>query len=232
MDLSVRSDLPELMDADDLPLADYNQCLTDLAAVNRVTLTHRATIDFLEMATKTWAAGAEISVLDVACGQGDLLRAISRWATKRGFVATLTGVDLNPRSAVAAQSATLPSQNITYFTGDVFAFTPATQPDFIVTSQFTHHLADADIIRLLTWMQATAWCGWHIADLHRHFIPYYGFRVLCRLFGWHKIVRYDGTISIARSFTRADWERYLAAANIKAKIRWHMLFRYGVSRLQ
>ncbi|HQT39203.1 MAG TPA: methyltransferase domain-containing protein [Acidocella sp.] len=232
MDLSVRSDLPELMDADDLPVADYNQCLTDLAAVNRITLTHRATIGFLEQATKSWRPGAKISVLDVAFGHGDLLRAISDWATRRGFTTALAGVDLNPRSAVAAQAATLPSQNITYNTGDVFAFTPATQPDFIVTSQFTHHLPDADVIRLLTWMEATARRGWHIADLHRHFIPYYGFRVLCRLFGWHRIVCYDGTISIARAFIRADWERYLAAAHIVAQIRWHLLFRYGVSRLK
>ncbi|OYV40661.1 MAG: hypothetical protein B7Z81_01825 [Acidocella sp. 20-61-6] len=232
MDLSARSDLPELMDADDLPVADYNQCLSDLASVNRITLTHHATIGFLEQATKSWMPGAKISVLDVAFGHGDLLRTISKWAAKRGFIAELAGVDLNPRSAVAAQAATLPGQNITYYTSDVFAFTPATQPDFIVTSQFTHHLPDADVIRMLIWMETTARRGWHIADLHRHFIAYYGFRVLCRLFGWHKIVCYDGTISIARSFRRADWARYLAAANIVAQIRWHPLFRYGVSRLK
>jgi hypothetical protein len=232
MDLATRADLPELMDADDLPIADYTQCLSDLASVNRVTLTHRATIGFLERATKTWAPGAKISVLDLASGQGDLLRAIGTWADGRGLIAELAGVDLNPRSAEAAYAATPPRRTIIFHTGDVFTFTPVTQPDFIVTSQFTHHLPDADIIRLLGWMDATAKLGWHIADLHRHPVPYYGFRLLCRLCGWHKIVRYDGTISVARGFTRADWERYLAAAGITAEIRWHLLFRYGVSRLK
>ncbi len=232
MNLSARSNLPELMDAEDLPLADYNACLRDLAAVNRVTLTHRATIGFLNQATKGWAPGTPISVLDLAFGHGDLLRAIAIWTTKRGFVAQLAGVDLNPRSAEAARAATPANQPITYHTANVFGFTPPNPPDFIVTSQFTHHLADADIIQLLTWMDKTAVRGWHIADLHRHVIPYYGFRILCRLFGWHHIVSYDGTISVARSFAKADWQRYLKAAGIDGQISWHLLFRYGVSRIK
>jgi 2-polyprenyl-3-methyl-5-hydroxy-6-metoxy-1,4-benzoquinol methylase len=232
MDLSTRSRLPELMDADDLDLAVYERCLKDLATLNRVTLTHRATLRFLRHATKDWPEGAKISILDVAFGHGDLLRAIRSWAAKRGLAAELSGVDLNPRSAVAARAATPPGQNITYHTSDVFNFVPAQKPDFIVTSQFTHHLPDADIVRLLKWFENTAMRGWHIADLHRHILPYYGFPLLCRLFGWHRIVRHDGTVSIARSFTRQDWQRYLAEAGIEAKTCWALPFRYSVSRVK
>lgn len=232
MDLSVRADLPELMDADDLPLADYRACLSDLAAVNQVTFTHAATLAFLRRATKEWPLGTKISVLDLAYGHGDLLRAIGKWAERRGFEAVLTGVDLNPRSGAAARNATAPEQKIEYLTGDVFEYQPAQPPDFIVTSQFTHHLPDEAVVALLQRMEAMALRGWHIADLHRHWFAYYGFRWLCRLFGWHRIVRYDGTISIARSFTRADWERYLQAAGVKAEISWAPMFRYCVSRLK
>jgi 2-polyprenyl-3-methyl-5-hydroxy-6-metoxy-1,4-benzoquinol methylase len=232
MDLSVRANLPELMDAEDLDIAVYNRCLSDLAAVNRVTLTHWPTLQFLSAATKQLPAGSKISILDVGCGHGDLLRGIATWAARSGFDAELTGLDLNPRSAQAAAAASRPEQNINYITGNVFGFSPAIPPDFIVTSQFTHHLSDDDIIRLLQWLDETAKRGWHIADLHRHVIPYYGFRLLTRLFGWHRIVRLDGTISIARSFRRADWHRYLAAANIDATISWHPLFRFCVSRMK
>jgi SAM-dependent methyltransferase len=232
MDLSVRADLPELMDAEDLDIVIYNRCLSDLAAVNRVTMTHWATLQFLAEATKHLQAGSKISVLDVGCGHGDLLRGIATWAAKRGFAAELTGLDLNPRSAQAAATASRPDQNIVYITGNVFGFSPISQPDFIVTSQFTHHLPDGDIIRLLHWLDGTALRGWHIADLHRHVIPYYGFRLLTRLFGWHRIVRLDGTISIARSFRRTDWEGYLAAAGIEARITWHPLFRLCVGKIK
>jgi SAM-dependent methyltransferase len=106
MDLSVRADLPELMDAADLDPIIYDRCLRDLAAVNRVTFTHRATLRWLSNAVESSPSGQEISVLDVAYGQGDLLRAIGTWAAKRGQKIRLSGIDLNPRSAAAARAAT------------------------------------------------------------------------------------------------------------------------------
>jgi len=232
MDLSFRADLPELMDAEDLDIAEYNRCLADLAKVNKLTLTHRSTLQFLQRATARLSPGAKISILDIAFGYGDLLRAIARWAAKRGFHATLSGIDLNPRSAAAARAATSASEPIEFLTGDVFSYIPRQKPDFIVTSQFTHHLTDADIVKLLRWMDDTALTGWHIADLHRHALPYYGFRLLCRLMGWHRIVRYDGTVSIARSFKKSDWQTYLRQAGIAADVTWHPLFRYAVARLK
>ena len=89
---------------------------------------------------------------------------------------------------------------IAYHTADVFDFHPEPTPDFVVSSQFTHHLADADVVRLLAWADRTARRGWFIADLHRHAFAYYGFPLLARIAGWHPIVRRDGQTSIARSF--------------------------------
>lgn len=231
MEFSSRAELAEMMDEPGLDEAVYQRCLADLAMVNRVTLTHRPTLRWLDQVTKSWPRGAPLSVLDVGYGQGDLLRAIAAWATRRGFKADLSGIDMNPRAAAAARAVPA-AQDIDYRTGDVFAASLPRRPDFIVTSQFTHHLTDADILRLLAWMEEQAQRGWHIADLHRHKAAYHLFPLLARLMGWHRIVRGDGQISIARSFTRGDWERMLAAANIPAEIHWHLLFRYTVSRLK
>ncbi len=232
MDLTARSTMPELMDAPDLEGAVYARCLSDLAAVNRATFTHRPTLRWLAAATAGLPAGAVFSVLDIASGQGDLLRAIAAWATKAGFNVKLAGIDLNPRSAPAARSATPAGVPISYLTGDIFRFEPLENFDFIVTSQFTHHLADAEVVRLLQWMEGHAARGWYISDLHRHAFAYYGFRWLARLAGWHEIVRQDGTISIARGFTRAEWRALLAQAGVAARVRWHWLFRHGVSRIK
>jgi 2-polyprenyl-3-methyl-5-hydroxy-6-metoxy-1,4-benzoquinol methylase len=227
-DLSRRSMQPEEMDAETTDAATYARCLADLASVNRVTMTHRATLKFLAAATKDLPAGATVSILDVACGHGDLLRAIRRWADRRGLRATLTGIDLNPRSAEVAAAATTPDMAIAYVTGDVFAHSPDPPPDLIVTSQFTHHLTDAEVVRFLGWLSANAGRGWFIADLHRHAFAYYGFPLLARVAGWHRIVRQDGQISIARSFRRADWVGYLAGAGLAAEITWSFPFRYCV----
>jgi hypothetical protein len=72
--------------------------------------------------------------------------------------------------------------------------------------------------------------GWFIADLHCHTLPYYGFRLLCRAAGWHRIVRLDGTVSIARGFRTPEWRALLARAGLNASISWHLLFRLCVGR--
>jgi len=232
MDLSRRSTLPERMDDADFPRADYERCLRDLASVNRITLTHRPTLAWLGRATREFPAGAPVRLLDVACGAGDLLRTIHAWAARRGLRPELVGLDLNPRSAEVAATLTPADMSIDYRTGDVFAARPEPRPDFIVTSQFTHHLDDQDIVRLLRWLDEFAARGWLIADLHRSALAYWGFSALATVARWHPVVRGDGMISVARSFRRADWTRLLQAAGLTAEIHWHPGFRWSVSRLR
>ncbi len=231
MDFRARAELAELMDAPGLEEAAYRRCLNDLASVNRVTFTHGATLRWLNRAARGLPPGAAFSVLDVAYGQGDLLRLVARWARRRGFNVRLSGIDLNPRSRAAAEAAGQ-GERIEFVTGNVFDYAPGEPPDFIVTSQFTHHLAEREIVQLLRWMDATAKRGWYIADLHRNRFAYHGFPLLARLMRWHEIVRSDGAVSIARSFRRAEWEAMLAKAGVQAQIRWHVPFRYSVSRLK
>jgi hypothetical protein len=230
-DLSRRSADPELMDAETVSPETYARCLADLASVNRITLTHRATLLWLDAATQKWPAGATVSVLDIASGHGDLLRAIHGWATGRGLRPALAGLDLNACSGIAAAAATPAGMAIAWIQGDVFAYRPEPAPDFIVTSQFTHHLEDAQVVDFLVWLDRYARRGWYVADLHRHAFPYYGFPLLARLMRWHPIVRHDGAVSIARSFRRAEWEALTARAGVAAEIRWHLPFRFSVSRI-
>jgi alkylated DNA nucleotide flippase Atl1 len=48
---------------------------------------------------------------------------------------------------------------------------------------------------------------------------------------WHRIVRIDGTISIARSFTKPEWLHLLERAGIQADVCWRPMFRLCVARL-
>lgn len=122
---------------------------------------------------------------------------------------------------------------ITYHTANVFAFEPAQPFDFIISSQFTHHLTDGQVVMFIRWMEAHAQRGWFIGDLHRHWFPYYGFGLLAWLARWHKFVLSDGRISIARSFVPDDWRRLIRAAGLAeddVSIAWHMPFRLCVAR--
>jgi hypothetical protein len=97
-------------------------------------------------------------------------------------------------------------------TADVFSYIPAGRPDFIVSSQFTHHLTDAEVVEFLFWVEENSQRGWHIADPHRHTLAYQGFPILTHLMRWHPIVRTDGMISIARSFRRKEWQAFIDKA--------------------
>jgi hypothetical protein len=88
------------------------------------------------------------------------------------------------------------------------------------------------VVRFVRWLDGHAARGWFIADLHRHALAYYGFPLLARVAGWHRIVRQDGQISIARGFRRAEWEGLLAASGAAAEIRWRFPFRYTVGALK
>jgi len=232
MDLSVRSTQDELMDGPNTSAADYAQCLVDLEQVNRITMTHRPTLRWLATAMRKIPQTRTVSIFDVAYGHGDLLRAIHNWGASHDRVLTLAGIDLNPRSAVAARAATLASMMIDYQVGDVFAATLQPRPDFIVSSQFTHHLDDTQAMQFVRWMESNCTHGWYVSDLQRHAISYYTFRWIARLAGWHRIVRCDGTVSIARSFRLAEWRALLQRAEVAAQVRWHVPFRLGVGRLK
>jgi len=217
------------MDTECADFADYARCLGDLARVNVVTRTHQPILRWLARETQGCSA---MSLLDVGCGHGDLLRRIRRWGDRRGLKARLIGVDRNPWSIRAARAATPSDAGITYDTADVFDYVP--EPvEFIVSSQFAHHLADDQVVAFIRWMELHAVRGWFIADLHRHWLPYFGFPLLARLARWHRFVRLDGQVSIARAFTAADWRTLIKAADLTpadVEVRWNVPFRYGVAR--
>ena len=79
-----------------------------------------------------------------------------------------------------------------------------------------HHLTEAEIVRLLAWMESTATVGWFITDLHRQPVPYRIFNLLMRGPWWQRFIRPDGLRSIRRSFRREDWERMCRAAGLDA----------------
>lgn len=231
MNFAQRNDLSELMDTESVTPEDFAACLRDLATVNRVTLAMRPTFAWLNRVTRNWPEDRPLKILDVGYGEGDMLRAIWRWADRRGLDVELEGIDLNPLSALAAQRATPGGMHIRFRTGDVFALSPTRRFDVIISSLVTHHLTDEQIVAFIRLMERQTTTGWFINDLHRHAVSYHVFRLWAALAGWHRFVRHDGPVSIARSFRRADWERYLAQAGVAADIGWYMPFRFCVGHV-
>jgi SAM-dependent methyltransferase len=214
-DFRHRSQLDELMDAP-CSREQMRACLSDLAWTNRWTLAYRPVRHWLDSLADELSARADpIRILDVACGYGDGLRRIEQWARMRGIAVELTGLELNSDATVIAAEATPPSSRIRWVTADVFAYAPPHPVDLVVSSLFTHHLSEDNIVRFLQWMERRATVSWFISDLSRAAIPYYCFQLFSKLARLHPFVQHDGPISIARSFVPKDWQRMCAAAGLE-----------------
>jgi hypothetical protein len=107
-----------------------------------------------------------------------------------------------------------PASAIHWIAADVFRWQPEKPIHFVISSLFTHHLTEPDIIRFLQWMETHAELGWFVNDLSRARIPYHLLRIFSKLAGLHPFVQHDGPVSIARSFVPEDWRGMCAAAGL------------------
>lgn len=228
--LSRRAIAEELMDADDLPEATYTAVMRDLARVNTVTRARAPTLAFLGRVARR--CPGPLRILDVGFGDGDMLRAIHRWAKRVRVEVTLVGVDLNPRSLAAARASTPTDMRIEFRIGDYAALADE-HWDVIVSSLVAHHMTDEQLVAFLCFMNADARRGWFVNDLHRHGFAWLGYPLLARLAGWHPIVRHDGRLSIARSYRPDEWPPILNEAGVTgARVFRAFPFRLCVEKLR
>jgi SAM-dependent methyltransferase len=216
LDFRERADLVEFMDQP-CPRDVLRSYLRSLARTNRWTFAYRPLLAWLDFfAPALSALAGPIRILDIGSGYGDGLRRIERWARIRRIPVQLTGIDLNPDATAIADEATPAKSRIRWLTADAFSYSPPAPPHLIVSSLFTHHLANSEIVCFLQWMESHASLGWFVNDLARGSRSYHFFRVYSRLARFHPCVQNDGPISIARSFVIEDWRRLCSQAGLTA----------------
>jgi SAM-dependent methyltransferase len=213
-DFRYRAQLIERMD-EPCSREQLRACLRDLAKTNRWTMAYRPLLHWLNTLTTALPPLVEpLRILDVGSGYGDGLRRIEQWAMAHGIAVELTGLDLNADATVIAAEASPAASRIQWVSANIFAYTPRKPIHLVISSLFTHHLDDSDIVRFLQWMEIHAQIGWFINDLSRAAIPYYFFRAFSKLAGLHPYVQHDGPVSIARSFVPQEWRTMCAAAGL------------------
>ena len=215
LDFSRRAGLDELPELMDEPCSRevMRDCLRDLARVNRWFFAYRPTLAWLDSLALR-SRGRPVHILDVGCGYGDTLRRIEQWAIQRHVAVELTGCDLNPDTISIAAESTPETSRIRWIASDIFALSPDKPVDIVVSSLFTHHLSEDNIVRFIEWMERTSQIGWFINDLSRASVPYRLFKAFARIANLHPFVQHDGPVSIARAFIPEDWCRMCAAAGL------------------
>ena len=214
--LSNRADPSLLTEWMDEPCTyeDWLACIKDLAQVNRLTLAHRPTIQWLNRLVGPAPTQETLRILDVGSGGGDMLQTIAEWAKRRNLRVSLTGIDLNPFAARAANELIPKAYGIRWITGDAYSYAPTKDIDVVLSSLFAHHLPEPEIVRFLSWMESFAESGWFINDLHRSHITPTLFAALATAARWHRFVRHDGPVSIHRGFVKNDWLSMCSKARI------------------
>jgi 2-polyprenyl-3-methyl-5-hydroxy-6-metoxy-1,4-benzoquinol methylase len=233
-DLSRRSTESEWLDDAGSGSVELKPVLRDLARFNGAMLGHWPVVAWLRRAIRNAPPDRPLTLIDVGCGCGDLLRAIRRWSRKRDLSIRLIGLDLSRETIDIAREATDDADQIEYRVADVFDYRAAEPVDFVISSLLTHHFSDAMIVSFLRWMETAARKGWLIYDLQRHVVPYFFIGLMGKLTSLHRIVIHDGRISVARSLTRAEWQYRIASAGIAGDavdLRW-FLFRFVIGRVR
>ncbi|UYZ62649.1 methyltransferase domain-containing protein [Hymenobacter weizhouensis] len=229
-DFSVRSREEELMDDLTLASEELRQNLDELEVVNTWLGGYAPLLDALERLQPQFPAGRPLRLADLGSGGGDTLRQVARWARRRQVPVRLIGIDANRFMLDYAAAKSQDCPEISYEQLDIFSPDFASQQfDIVTASLFCHHFPDEQLAPMLRQWQQQATLAVVINDLHRHPLAYYSIQWLTRLLGGSRLVRHDAPLSVARAFTRQDWQRLLAAAGIsRYTLRWRWAFRWQV----
>ncbi|RYG65684.1 methyltransferase domain-containing protein [bacterium] len=230
-----RSRALEWMDVQATTVAEFHHCLRTLEKINICTLAYPPTLKWMKAQFSKSRPGRKTQIWDIGSGGGDMLRLIWKLARKTGTTVELTGIDLHPFAERSALQSTPAEMEIVYVVSNIFDLPDDEKTDFIISSLFTHHLTDSEVVRFIRWMEEHTNSGWFINDLHRHPLPYYFIKSVVRSLGLNRLVRHDAPVSVARGFTRGEWEALLKKAGVPLEavtIRWSFPFRYSVGRVK
>jgi SAM-dependent methyltransferase len=224
----------EWLDGANIDPLELEHVLRELEKFNRAFLGHYLVLRWLRQAIKSAPRGVALTIVDVGCGYGDLLRAVRHLGRRLNVELNLIGIDLNPETIRIARAATDVDDRIDFRVVNVFELPKTMSIDFMISSLVAHHLTDHEITDFLRLMETVARRGWLIYDLQRHWFLYRFIGLIGRLARLHPMVVHDGQISVTRSLTRPEWDGQIAAAGISpvdAKIHW-FFFRFLIGRLR
>jgi 2-polyprenyl-3-methyl-5-hydroxy-6-metoxy-1,4-benzoquinol methylase len=223
-----RTDEPEIMDDFAMEGEVLRDALDKIAKINQLLggnqLTLRGVQELIQKIPKT----TEITIVDVGCGNGDMLRTLADYGIKNHFNFRLIGIDANNFTINHARNLSNNYSNISYQCEDVFdkAFSEL-KYDIVLCTLTLHHFKEDEILQLMSVFDTNSRIGIVINDLQRSALAYRLFQGLCFVFGLNSMSREDGLVSILRGFKKEELVRFSEKLNlIHYKIQWKWAFRY------
>ncbi len=218
------------MDDPALGAAEHAAALRGLQRVHRITGTVGRLWRPIEHLLKTEGL-KELSVMDVGCGDGWMLRQLGDCARQRGYKLHLVGCDFSARALELCGAAfTQADVPIELHQVDVLQHALPGPADVVINSLFLHHFADEDVVSILEQLAAQAGRLLLIEDLQRSRLGY----ALCWL-GVHmltrcRVVHVDGPLSVKAAFSLSEARELLDRAGLReARISCHWPERFVIT---
>ena len=223
---SHRSSEMEIMDDFTMEGVLFRDTLDKLEIINRFLGGNSVTIKGLKKLLKNQSKNKTITIVDLGCGNGDVLRDVSKFGRKNNYSFKLIGIDANPAAIDYARELSKEYSELSFKTIDVLSEDFKKQSyNIVLCTLFLHHLKNEELISFLKKTTENATIGVVVNDLHRHKLAYYLFKLI-GFFIKNKMVRQDGLTSVLRAFKRKDLENIAKEIKVHFSIEWKWAFRY------
>ena len=223
-----RTEEPEIMDDFALEGEVLRDALDKIAKINQLLGGNKLTLLGVKELIDKRSKVEEITIIDIGCGNGDMLRALANYGLNNAVKFNLIGIDANNFTVEHAKSLSLHYKNISYRCEDIFA--PPFKElkyDIALCTLTLHHFKDVEILNIMKIFYDNSKLGVVINDLHRSSIAYRLFQGLCFVFQLNDMSREDGLVSILRGFKKEELLEFSKKLNFKKyTIHWKWAFRY------
>jgi len=223
-----RTQETEIMDDFSLQGEELRDALDKIAGINRLLGGNKLTLSGVKQFLKKTDITKTITIADIGCGNGDMLRMLAHYGKKHTINFKLIGVDANAFTINYAKTLSKQYPNIDYVCVDIFSENFSyLKYDIVLCTLTLHHFTNAQILNIITTFNNKATMGVVVNDLHRSKLAYRLFQVICTLFSLNKMSREDGLVSILRGFKKQELEEFSKKLNlINYTINWKWAFRY------
>ena len=228
IDTRYRTKESEIMDDFLLEGEELRDALDKIAAINQLLGGNKLTLSGVKQLLKNQDKTKTITIADIGCGNGDMLRMLADYERKTDFRLNLIGIDANDFTIKYAKKLSENYSNIQYQCIDIFSpqFKDI-QYDIVLCTLTLHHFTDTDILNIITTFKQNATIGVVINDLHRSKLAYRLFAFICSIFKLNRMSREDGLVSILRGFKKHELEVFSQKLDFKNySIHWKWAFRY------
>jgi 2-polyprenyl-3-methyl-5-hydroxy-6-metoxy-1,4-benzoquinol methylase len=221
-----RTDKEELMDDFSIGGDLLRDTLDKLENINRWLGGNLMTVKALKKVLKNHPKEQELTIADIGCGHGDILRDVAKFGRKNGYKMKLIGMDANPTAIAYANKLSTEFPELSFKTEDIFSEAFKNRKfDVVLATLFLHHFKEAQLASFLGNTLKQTKIGIVVNDLHRHKLAYYLFMLLS-VFIKNNMIIEDGLTSVLRGFKRNELVHISNKLKVKPQISWKWAFRF------